>query len=235
MSLPKSNLTLESLGIQHLEQLTPYIGDSDELTRFLIGLDSSDSNLEHASHAGARMTMLTDHNTHNQYLVAGGMGDIDSSLLTDTPYTWNQGSIIVISIDALGLIPEQSFNQLSNATEILGGREIATLGIKVVNLGDIDDDDIDDLAVMESQCDCSHDRAYTARIFSGANLISPNSLQASDAELSIEFSPNGYNSLMLNKGSEGDIDNDGLNDLIFGEAADNEWRGKVWLFYSDNL
>ena len=51
MSLPKANLTLESLGIQHLEQLTPYIGDSNELTHFLIGLDSSGSNLEHGRYA----------------------------------------------------------------------------------------------------------------------------------------------------------------------------------------
>ena len=108
---------------------------------------------------------------------------------------------------------------------IVGDAANDQLGRVVVNAGDLDGDGLDDLASSSSSTGSSAGRTY---VFRGMDLAGGGPLVASQAWAILE-GENPLDSSGYSLAGAGDVDGDGLGDLLVGAVRGGSGLGKVYL------
>ncbi|MEH1838304.1 MAG: hypothetical protein V7L20_05980 [Nostoc sp.] len=183
---------------------------------------------------------LSDLNGTNGFTITGfggdsgrsvsNAGDINNDgiddLIIGAPFAFRNGiaqvgeSYVVFGKTNVASSGSLNFSDLNgtNGFTITGIAEIDTIGNSVSNVGDINNDGIDDLIIG------GFGKSYV--VFGGKNVGSGGSLNPSSLDGSNGFLINTVgNQFSLSVSNAGDVNNDGINDLIIG-AYEADPNGK---------
>ena len=154
--------------------------------------------------------------------------DLDDILVGANANNDSAGKVYLILGASLG---STSAIDLSNADySFVGENSGDGAGVSVSSAGDVDGDDLDDLLVGADGCD---DYAGKVYLILGASLGITSEIELSDADYSFA-GENNYDSVGQSVSSAGDVDADGLDDLLMGSYG-NDGAGKVYLILGASL
>jgi hypothetical protein len=110
-------------------------------------------------------------------------------------------------------------------------------GYRARNIGDINGDGIDDLAVTDAGDDdggTDNGAVYILFMKSDATVKSKQKISSGSGNFSFAFPSSGYELFGLSVAPIGDLDKDGVPDIAVGAIGDNSYAGSVFLLYLNN-
>ena len=152
----------------------------------------------------------------------------------DTDAAVNPGAIDDLFVDR-DCVEGISSNSLALADYSFVGENIYDVaGLTVSSAGDVDGDGLDDILVWAGNGGYGAGKAY---LILGATLGSTSEIDLSDADYSF-VGENNYDAAGLPGSSAGDVDGDGLDDLLVGASFNDdggETAGKAYLVLGSSL
>ena len=148
------------------------------------------------------------------------MGDIDGDGVNDLAVGAHRdddtGSVHILFMNEAGTGLKAAAKIDSTHASLLSGD---AFGISVANLGDLDQDGINDLAVGASDDDGVADNAGTVHIFhlNKDGSVKPDSFEIFDSTFDLGSGNNAGRSIA----NLGDLNRDGINDIVVGSPGDN--------------
>ena len=158
-------------------------------------------------------------------------GDVDgdgfADLLMATPYEEEDGPFMGKAwLLTAGVMDEEGFSLDTHALSWYGDSSFESLGASVATAGDVDGDGLSDSLVGAPAGAGNPGRAW---LFLGANLINLPGLHQADAIFEGESNGDAAGSTLM---SAGDVDGDGLSDILIGAPKNREGgyeAGKVYV------
>lgn len=190
-----------------------------------------------------RLTDTTFHFTHLSGATWFGhsianIGDIDGNGYDDIAVgaplsktsSSNNGEVYIVLLEKDGAV--KSYKRISDRHELIK-RSLQGFGYSVVNMGDMDGDGINDLAVSEA----NNRTIWILYLKADGNLKSVREISSGKGGLSsaISLSSN-FGRCITNMG---DMDGDGINELAIGEQtyvpedSSGNMHGRAWIFFFD--
>jgi len=144
----------------------------------------------------------------------------------------DQGAVYVFSGSSISAGTSYGMDEASVVIE--GDSPTEFLGYDVARVGDLDGDLVPDLAVSATYGDTSGSRAGDVYIFLAANLPSSGTLTVADADHIIAAETLGDRCCRM-AAQAGDLDGDGLADLMLGAWGYNGQEGAAFIVFGASL
>jgi len=125
--------------------------------------------------------------------------------------------------------------ELSSADyEFVGENESDYAGVTVATAGDVDGDGLDDILVGADRNDDAGNSAGKAYLILGSSLGNNPSINLSSADYEL-VGENDHDYAGSSVATAGDVDGDGLDDILIGAYRNNEYTGKAYLILASSL
>ncbi len=178
-----------------------------------------------------------NHGLYGGYRVASA-GDVDNDgyddILMSTGHHTFRGTVYLFLGGNLGASSSLNMEDADYVIEGVDYEGAGQGGASLASAGDVDGDGHGDFLIGAYQNDDANSWAGKAYLFLGGNLGSTTSLSTTDADYSFEgLDTNDYMGWTVN--AAGDVDGDGLGDLLIGAYRHSGAAGRVSLFLASSL